>query len=108
MYAAAVYHLSESAKEIGIRLALGCSRRRLVSLLYRRYARLALVGGAVGALGGSLLIRYAAAGWGLHQPESYTPMALALAPLLCVLTVLAAIARPVFRATTLNPRELIV
>jgi putative ABC transport system permease protein len=107
MFAAASYDLGERRHEIGIRLALGARPADIVSLIYWRYARLAIAGGAIGAAGAATLAKYLGAGLSLFQVKELDPLAFSAAPVICVFFVLAAIAAPTRQAIRVDASQLL-
>lgn len=57
VYGVFAYSVSQRTQEMGIRLALGASRRRLLGLIVAQAARLIAVGGVLGIAGAFLLSR---------------------------------------------------
>ena len=57
VYGVFAYSVSQRTQEMGIRLALGASRRRLLGLIIAQAARLIAVGGVLGIVGALLLSR---------------------------------------------------
>ncbi len=102
-YGLLAYEVSLREKEIGIRLALGSSRKAIVQLLVGQESRWVFVGAAGGLFGAVL------AGHGLraqfYQAEAATVPVLAGAFVLLVLPSLIAIALPARRAAHLDPVE---
>jgi len=99
-YALLAYEVSLREREIGIRLALGSSRRAIISLLVGQESPWIAVGIMVGLLGAVLV--------GVLSPEFYHPMAASI-PVLLVSSVLlglpalAAVVIPGRRASLLDP-----
>jgi hypothetical protein len=82
MYAAATYDLSQRTREIAIRMALGGRATDIAALVYRRYARLVLVGASMGAAAASATSRVVAAGFSLFQVSEFDPTIFSLVPLI--------------------------
>jgi len=107
MYAAATYDLSQRTREIAIRLALGGRGAHIAALVYRRYARLALVGALMGAAAASATSRVVAAGFSLFQVSEFDPAMFTFVPLICAFLVLLSVTAPIVRATRVNVGELL-
>jgi predicted permease len=101
LYGVLAYAVAQRTREIGVRMALGGSRRAIFSLVFRQGMRLALAGIAVGVAGGLALTRpMAALLVGVRPTDPLTFAAVAL-----VLAVVAgcACAAPSWRAMRLEP-----
>jgi ABC-type antimicrobial peptide transport system permease subunit len=97
------YDVSQRAKEIGIRMALGADRRSVLAMVVGGGLRMALTGIAGGGVLALLLARLAGGllfGVSGHDPLTYA----ALAVVLTALSAAAAYA-PARRASTVNPME---
>jgi len=88
-------------REIGIRLALGAGRGRIVGLISSRTLRLTLSGVAVGLVGSLLLSRPLASQ--LYGVAPHDPWVLAAASALIVAVALAASLAPLRRALCIDP-----
>jgi putative ABC transport system permease protein len=88
-------------REIGIRLALGAGRGRIVGLISSRTLRLTLSGVAVGLVGSLLLSRPLASQ--LYGVAPHDPWVLAAASALIVAVALAASLAPLRRALRIDP-----
>jgi len=102
-YGLLAYEVSLREKEIGIRLALGSSRERIVKLLLREEGRWVAAGALLG-LGCAVTTGYALRSrfYGVHA----TSLAVLLASsLLLLLPALLAIALPAHRAALQNPAQ---
>jgi predicted permease len=88
-------------KEIGIRVALGASRRQLLRLLMGKGVRLALIGGALGVGGGLFAGRQLSDL--LHGIGSSDLWSFALGTIVCLVVALGASFAPVWRAARLDP-----
>jgi ABC-type antimicrobial peptide transport system permease subunit len=102
-YGLLAYEVSLREKEIGIRLALGSSRRGIVQLLLAQESRWVMMGGASGLIGASLC------GYALrsqfYQVRATSLPVLVSSLVLLVIPALFAIALPARRAAQLNPVE---
>jgi len=88
-------------REIGVRVALGASRRSIMGLISARTLRLTLTGVAAGLLGSLLLSRAIASQLYLVSP--WDPVILAAAATLIVAVALASSLAPVRRALRIDP-----
>jgi ABC-type antimicrobial peptide transport system permease subunit len=101
IYGLQAYGVARRIKEIGIRLALGAERRRVVTLVLGRAVRLVLIGVGIG-----LPVAFAASRWiesllfGL-QPTDFTTMASAI--VLLALTAQFAASVPAWKASRVDP-----
>jgi len=97
------YTTSQRTREIGIRLALGASRRETAGLVVREGARLALAGTALGLAGAALASRLVAGLlWGVGRGDPLTHVAVGLA---VVGAAIVATALPARRAARVTPSE---
>jgi ABC-type lipoprotein release transport system permease subunit len=62
----------ERTRELGIIIALGASRRRVMSMILVEAGLVAAVGGAIGAIGGAALVWIVEAVGGLRLPGAYS------------------------------------
>lgn len=94
-------NVSEQTREIGLRMALGAPRSRIVSLYLWHSMLLCLVGGVLGLVGGILaaLAVQNYAGWAV----AFSGFALVLGPLFAVVTGLVFGLHPALRAASLDP-----
>ena len=102
-YGLLAYEVSLREKEIGIRLALGSSRERIVALLLHEEGRWLVAGGVLG------LASAAAAGYGLrarfYQAQATTMPVLLGSAILLLVPALLAIGLPASRAALQDPAE---
>ena len=101
LYGVISYAVARRTREIGIRMALGAERRRVLWLVLREAAALAGIGIAAGLLAAVLLVRYVQAQlYGLSATDPRTLFAAAI-----VLAVIALVAGyvPARRATAIDP-----
>jgi predicted permease len=100
IYGVFMYSVSQRRQEMGIRLALGSSRGRLLRLVVVQAAQLILAGGVLGIIAAFLSARLLASmlnGVSLHDPLSFS-----LAWALMTLTALSASIFPARNATRTN------
>src|SRR6185436_5998440 len=101
IYGLQAYGVARRIKEIGIRLALGAERRRVVALVLGRAAKLVFIGVGIG-----LPVAFAASRWiesllfGL-QPTDFTTLASAI--VLLALTTQFAASVPAWKASRVDP-----
>lgn len=94
-------NVTEQTHEIGLRMAVGATRGRIVSLYICHSALLCLAGGVVGLVFGiaaALLVQFYA-GWAV----AFSVLGLCLGPLSAVVTGLVFGLHPALRAAALNP-----
>jgi predicted permease len=103
LYGVISYMVVRRRNEIGIRMALGADRRRVVLLIMREAALLLVVGLAIGA-GLSLASTRAAAAL-LFGLKAHDPLTLALAAASLAVVAAAASYLPAFRAARIHPTE---
>jgi len=101
VYAVMSFYVGQRIPEIGLRVALGAERRRVIALVLRRSVGLAIVGGILGLTGGAVAARVLAHslyGVDAAEPVIYAVAAFALASV----AVLATLA-PARRASAVDP-----
>jgi putative ABC transport system permease protein len=101
VYGVVAYSVSQRRRELGIMMALGASRRRVIRSVLREglgYAAAGLVVGVPAALAASGLLRTLVFGIRATDPATYAVLAAAVA-----LLVLAACVVPAHRASRLDP-----
>jgi predicted permease len=103
LYAAISYLVSRKAREIGIQMALGASRRRIARVVLRRGLGLAL-GGAVLGLAGSLALTRLVGGF-LFGVRPRDPVTFVVAPVLLLLVAALATLVPARRAMAVDPMD---
>jgi len=94
-------NISEQTREIGLRMAVGASRRRIIALYLWHSLLLTIASGVAGLIIGvfaSVLIK-SYAGWNVE----FSALSLLLGPFLAVLTGLVFGLHPALRAASLNP-----
>ena len=101
IYGLLSFLVSRRTREIGIRVAIGADRARVLSMVMRSAAILAVTGVAIGAAGALVLARLL--GTLLHGVTPQDPLTLAAAAGALTTVALAASAVPAWRATRVNP-----
>jgi putative ABC transport system permease protein len=94
-------NISEQTHEIGLRMAVGASRRRIISLYLFHSMLLSLAGGVTGLAGGIVLAMLIEtyAGWSV----AFSTLSLLLGPLSALVTGVIFGLHPALRAAALNP-----
>jgi ABC-type antimicrobial peptide transport system permease subunit len=101
LYGVMAYRVSERTREIGLRMALGASRRSLARTILLRGLRLSIVGIALGTAAALVLGRLVEAS--LFGVPARDPMTLAVAPLVLLAVAIAALLVPARRAMDVDP-----
>jgi len=101
IYGVLAYVVTQRRREIGIRLALGSSGRRIIDLILREGLILIAAGFALGAVGAIALRRSLQSQ--LFQISATDPVALTAAAAVLALVAVAACALPARRATRIDP-----
>jgi predicted permease len=103
IYGVLAYLVSQSTREIGIRMALGATRNAIVGLVVRKGIALALGGVVIGASGAFLLTRLMRSLlFGVEPTDAITFCAI---PLLLLVISLVATSIPARRAARVDPAE---
>ena len=101
IYGTISYLVSERAHEIGIRLALGAQRRKILEMVLRQGLRLALGGAAVGLVG-ALIVAHLMAGL-LYGVRPTDPLTFVGVTLVLTAVALTACYIPARRAMRVDP-----
>lgn len=101
LYGTLAYATARRTTEIGIRIALGAQRQRVVAMIFRENAILALTGTAAG-LALALLAARALASF-LYATTAHDPLVLGLAVLALAAVASAASLLPALRASRIDP-----
>ncbi len=101
IYGVMAYSVTQRTHEIGIRMALGASRRDVRSMVVREAMALAAIGGAIG-LGGAFALTRLLAGL-LYQVKPTDPEIFTAVPLLFAAIAFLASYLPARRATKVDP-----
>jgi predicted permease len=103
LYGLLAYSVRQRVAEIGVRIALGASRARVIGMVVRQGLRLVLIGLALGLAAAFLLVRFLAGV--LYDVSPYDPWTFAAAPALVLLAALIACSAPAWRAAHIDPIE---
>jgi putative ABC transport system permease protein len=95
------YTVRQRTREIGIRMALGASKRDVIGMVLRRAAKLLAIGACIG-IAGALLSGRLISGL-LFGVQATDPLAIAGAVALLSASALLAAAVPALRATRIEP-----
>ena len=101
IYGVLSYQVTQRTREIGIRLALGASRRNVLNLVVGEGLRLALIGFAIGMLSAFAARKLLSAS--LQVIKAGDPTIFVIAPLLLVIVAAAACLVPASRASRIHP-----
>jgi predicted permease len=101
IYGLLAYSVKQRTAEIGVRIALGASRRRVLAMILRQGLQLAIIGVAVGLAGALALTRILASS--LYGVSPFDPLTFAAAPALLLLVTIAASLIPAMRAASVDP-----
>jgi putative ABC transport system permease protein len=103
IYGVVSYSVAQRTHEIGIRMALGASSRRIITLIMRQAVFIVGVGLVIGVFGALLLTRVIAGT--LFGIEATDPVTLAAVSLILLLAALTACLVPTWRALRVDPSE---
>jgi predicted permease len=101
IYGVISYAVAQRTRELGVRLALGASRRQVLGLVLRQGASLALAGVAIGLAAAFALTRVVASL--LYEVPPLDPLTFALVPLVLGAAAVLASLAPARRATRVDP-----
>ncbi len=105
LYAVMSYSVSQSTRELGMRIALGAGARDILRLVLSRGLRLTLAGVALGGIAALLLTRLM--GTMLYKVSPRDPVAFGLALIILILVALIACFVPARRASRLDPAHVL-
>ena len=105
LYGVIAYGVQQRRREIGIRLALGASRHRVLGMVVTDGMRLVLAGAVIGVVAASVATRVLGAL--LFEVGARDPMTFVAAPLLLTIAAVLACVVPARRAARMNPLETI-
>ncbi len=103
LYGLLAYSVRQRVAEIGVRIALGASRARVISMVVRQGIRLVLVGLALGLAAAFVSVRFLAGV--LYGVSPYDPWTFVAAPALVLLAALIACSAPAWHAAHIEPVE---
>jgi ABC-type antimicrobial peptide transport system permease subunit len=96
------YLVTQSRQEIGVRMALGAQRSRIIGMVMRQGLLLTAAGTAIGLAGAAALTRVMAAL--LFDISATDLVTFSLVPLVLVAVAIVACFVPAFRATQVDPQ----
>jgi predicted permease len=97
------YSVRQRVPEIGVRMALGATRVRVIGMVVRQGLRLVLIGLATGLVSALALVRFLSSA--LYGVRPYDPWTFLAAPVLVLLAALLACCTPAWRAAHIEPVE---
>jgi putative ABC transport system permease protein len=101
IYGLLAYSVKQRTAEIGVRIALGASRQRVLGMIVRQGLQLAVIGVMLGLAGALALTRIL--GSSLYGVSAFDPFTFAAAPVLLLLAAIAACLIPAMRAASVDP-----
>jgi len=101
IYGVIAYSVQQRRRELGIRIALGATRERVVGLVMRQGMILTIVGAAIGLGIAGLLTRVLRGQ--LYEVSATDPLTFVLVPLILVMVALVACVVPARRAVAVDP-----
>jgi predicted permease len=103
LYGVLDYSVRQRIPEIGLRMALGATRARVISMVVHQGLRLVLLGLAAGIVAALVLVRFVSSA--LYGVRPYDPWTFLAAPALVLLAALIACCTPAWRAAHIQPIE---
>ena len=103
LYGLLTYTVTERTREIGIRMALGADRSRVIGMILKQSLSLMMVGITIG-IGGSLWANQFLKSF-LYGVGKYDPGMLTLGPMILIVSGTIATLRPAKRAASVNPTQ---
>ncbi|GGG99274.1 ABC transporter permease [Silvibacterium dinghuense] len=103
IYGVIAYAVSERRQEIGVRMALGADRSRVMRWVLGQGGRLAVIGVALGLGCAALLTPMMASSALLYGVRSFDPLTMGAVTVVLLVVALAACAVPAWRATRVDP-----
>jgi len=105
IYGVIAYAVQQRRRELGIRVALGASRERVVALVMRQGITLAAIGAGAGLVGAGILTRVLQGQ--LFGVSATDPLTFVLVPLVLLAVAVGACVVPVLRALRVDPASAI-
>ena len=105
IYGVIAYGVQQRRRELGIRIALGASRERVVGMVLRQGVALTIVGAALGLAGASMLTRVLRGQ--LFGVSTTDPMTFVAVPAILVVVAMIACVVPARRALAVDPASTI-
>jgi ABC-type antimicrobial peptide transport system permease subunit len=103
MYGVVSYVVGQRTQEIGVRMALGADRGKVLHWVMKQGGRLALIGAGTGLAAALLLTQVMARSSLLYGVRAYDPWTMGCVTALLMLVAIAACAVPAWRATRIDP-----
>jgi predicted permease len=103
LYGVLAYSVRQRVPEIGVRIALGASRPRVITMVVQQGLRLVLIGLVLGLAAAFILVRFLAGI--LYGVSPYDPWTFVAAPALVLLAAVIACSAPAWRAAHIQPIE---
>ena len=103
LYGLVAYSVSRRTREIGIRMAIGADRRKVVWMVLRQGLQLGVAGVAVGLVASFFACRLVTSSLSFVTFERVDPLIFAVLPLLLILVTLLATWLPAHRASQVDP-----
>jgi predicted permease len=107
IYGVISYLVGQRAREIGIRMALGASRRDVFRWIVIRGGRLALIGIGIGIPAALLLTRLLMPSYMIYGVRAYDPFTLLAVTAVLIVVALVACCLPARRATRVDPMQVL-
>ena len=101
LYGVIAYAVAQRTRELGLRIALGATRRNVLALVMGQSARLAIAGVCIGLAGAFALSRVVASL--LYGVRPIDPVTFVVAPIMLAVVALLASWLPAWRATQVDP-----
>ncbi len=101
IYGVIAYSVQQRRRELGIRIALGATRERVIGLVLRQGMALTIVGAAIGLAIAGLLTRVLRGQ--LYEVSATDPFTFVLVPVILVVVALVACVVPARRAVAVDP-----
>jgi predicted permease len=105
VYSLIAYLVSWRTREIGIRLALGAPRRKIVTTVVQQSLRLALIGSVFGLTAAALLMQYLRSF--LYRTNVLDPVTFCIVPAVMICLALLAAWIPAQRAASVDPMDIL-